>query len=66
MQQLVANLCIKLNFCLFIPIETEDFDGGVTTTPYNWPSEGIIEFKEVSFKYKEHLPPALQVRKTYF
>jgi hypothetical protein len=20
-------------------VQTEDFDGGVTTTPYNWPSE---------------------------
>ena len=32
-------------------IEVEDFDGGVTTTPYNWPSEGIIVFKDVSFRY---------------
>lgn len=41
-------------------VEMEDFDGGVTSTPYNWPSEGIIVFKDVSFKYKEHLPLALQ------
>ncbi len=41
-------------------VEVEDFDGGVTSTPYNWPSEGIIVFKDVSFKYKEHLPVALQ------
>ena len=31
-------------------IEIEDFDGGVTTTPYNWPSEGILVFKDVSFR----------------
>ena len=40
-------------------VEVEDFDGGVTTTPYNWPSEGIIVFKDVNFKYAEHLPLAL-------
>ena len=32
-------------------IKIEDFDGGVTTTPYNWPSEGILVFKDVSFRY---------------
>ena len=32
-------------------IQIEDFDGGVTTTPYNWPSEGILVFKDVSFRY---------------
>ena len=31
-------------------IKIEDFDGGVTTTPYNWPSEGILVFKDVSFR----------------
>jgi ABC-type multidrug transport system fused ATPase/permease subunit len=34
-------------------------DGGSTSTPYNWPSEGIIEFKNVNFRYREHLPLAL-------
>ena len=41
-------------------VQVEDFDGGVTSTPYNWPSEGILVFKDVSFKYKEHLPLALK------
>ena len=41
-------------------VVTEDFEGGVTTTPYNWPSEGIVVFKDVSFRYAEHLPFALK------
>ena len=40
-------------------VQTEDFDGGVTTTPYNWPSEGIVVYKGVGFRYNDHLPMAL-------
>lgn len=41
-------------------IQQEDFDGGVTTTPYSWPTEGVVRFKDVSFRYNEHLPLALR------
>ncbi len=61
-------------------VETEDFEGGVTSTPYNWPTEGaylelknqraninekniflgILVFKDVCFRYGQHLPLALK------
>ena len=41
-------------------VPQEDLDGGSRSTPYNWPSEGIIEFKNVNFRYREHLPLALK------
>ena len=33
---------------------------GSITSPYNWPSEGVITIKKVVMRYQEHLPPALK------
>merc|ERR1719192_1762444 len=33
---------------------------GSITSPYNWPSEGVITMKQVSMRYQEHLPRALR------
>ena len=30
------------------------------TSPYNWPSEGVITMKSVAMRYQDHLPPALK------
>ena len=29
-------------------------------TPYGWPRDAIISFKNVNFRYRGHLPPALK------
>ena len=41
-------------------VPQEDLDGGVIDTPYGWPREAIVSFKDVNFRYREHLPPALR------
>ena len=33
---------------------------GSITSPYNWPSEGVISLKNVSMRYQPHLPRALR------
>ncbi|CAK9830297.1 ATP-binding cassette sub-family C member 10 [Anthophora retusa] len=38
-----------------VPIETTKGDN----PPYAWPSQGVIEFKDVVLKYREHLVPSL-------
>ena len=43
-----------------IPEEDIDNPGMMSTTPYSWPSEGIVHFKNVNFRYREHLPLALK------
>ena len=32
---------------------------GTITSPYDWPSEGIVTLKNVSLRYQEHLPKSL-------
>ncbi|KAF7405702.1 hypothetical protein HZH68_005071 [Vespula germanica] len=39
-----------------IPVETI----GGESPPYAWPSQGVIEFKNVVLKYREHLIPSLK------
>ena len=39
-------------------IRGEQVQGSITS-PYNWPSEGVITLKNVSMRYQEHLPLAL-------
>lgn len=41
-------------------VPQEDLDGGVIDTPYGWPREAIVSFKDVNFRYRDHLPPALK------
>jgi len=42
-------------------IPEEDLDAAETTsTPYGWPSEGIVNFKDVNFRYRDHLPLVLK------
>ena len=42
-------------------IPEEDLDRkGTMSTPYGWPSEGIVHFKDVKFRYRAHLPLALK------
>ncbi|XP_029032393.1 ATP-binding cassette sub-family C member 10 [Osmia bicornis bicornis] len=38
-----------------VPVETIKGDN----PPYAWPSQGVVEFKEVVLKYREHLVPSL-------
>ncbi|XP_076174317.1 ATP-binding cassette sub-family C member 10 isoform X2 [Ptiloglossa arizonensis] len=38
-----------------VPVETVKGDN----PPYAWPSQGVVEFKEVVLKYREHLVPSL-------
>ena len=33
---------------------------GTVTSPYNWPSEGVITMKNVTMRYQPHLHPALR------
>ena len=33
---------------------------GSVTSPYNWPSEGVITMKNVTMRYQQHLPRALK------
>ena len=33
---------------------------GTITSPYNWPSEGVISMRSVAMRYQEHLPRALR------
>ena len=33
---------------------------GTVTSPYNWPSEGVITMKSVAMRYQDHLPRALR------
>jgi ATP-binding cassette subfamily C (CFTR/MRP) protein 10 len=40
-----------------IPPETTHF---VIDPPFGWPSQGVIAFKSVVLKYREHLPPSLR------
>ncbi|XP_076672465.1 ATP-binding cassette sub-family C member 10 isoform X2 [Andrena cerasifolii] len=40
-----------------IPVETGKGDN----PPYAWPSQGVVEFKEVVLKYRDHLVPSLNV-----
>ena len=42
-------------------IPEEDLDRkGTMSTPYGWPSEGIVHYKDVKFRYRDHLPLALK------
>ena len=42
-------------------IPEEDLDKpGDMSTPYGWPSEGIVHFKDVNFRYRDYLPFALK------
>ena len=61
----MASKALRFGFVFTLYIQPrdvpqEDLDGGSRSTPYNWPSEGIIEFKNVNFRYREHLPLALK------
>nr|XP_012137463.1 PREDICTED: multidrug resistance-associated protein 7 isoform X2 [Megachile rotundata] len=38
-----------------VPVETIKGDN----PPYAWPSQGVVEFKDVVLKYREHLVPSL-------
>jgi len=40
-----------------IPIEN---NRGTATSPYNWPSEGVVSMRNVSLRYQDHLPRALK------
>eukprot|EP00092_Neocalanus_flemingeri_P010518 GFUD01011332.1.p1 GENE.GFUD01011332.1~~GFUD01011332.1.p1 ORF type:complete len:1535 (+),score=298.00 GFUD01011332.1:327-4607(+) len=40
-------------------IKPEQVKGSITS-PYDWPSEGIITLKNVNLRYQEHLPRALK------
>ena len=33
---------------------------GSITSPYGWPSEGVVSLKNVVMKYQPHLPKALK------
>jgi hypothetical protein len=33
---------------------------GTVTSPYHWPSEGVVCFKNVKMRYQPHLPHALK------
>ncbi|XP_029175572.1 multidrug resistance-associated protein 7 [Nylanderia fulva] len=39
-------------------VPTENTMG--TNPPYAWPSQGVVEFKEVVLKYRDHLVPSLK------
>merc|ERR1712020_685547 len=42
-------------------VPKEDLDNsGMMSTPYGWPSEGIVHFKDVNFRYRDYLPFALK------
>lgn len=42
-----------------IPEENLD-DSRTVNIPYSWPSEGILHFKDVNFRYRDHLPLVLK------
>ncbi|EFN60726.1 Multidrug resistance-associated protein 7 [Camponotus floridanus] len=39
-------------------VPTENMTG--TNPPYAWPSQGVVEFREVVMKYRDHLAPSLK------
>lgn len=41
-------------------LPSEDLDQAVVASPYSWPSEGVVSFQDVNFRYRDHLPLALK------
>nr|XP_040564251.1 ATP-binding cassette sub-family C member 10-like [Lepeophtheirus salmonis] len=37
----------------------EESYSGVLNMPYNWPNQGVVEFKDIRLRYKDHLPYVL-------
>ena len=40
-------------------VPQEDLDAFTAASPYGWPSEAVVSFKAVNFRYRDHLPLAL-------
>jgi ATP-binding cassette subfamily C (CFTR/MRP) protein 4 len=43
----------------YTAIEAENLDNGKLKPDKDWPKSGVIEFKDVSFRYDKSLPPVL-------
>lgn len=44
----------------YLNLIKQENNKGTVTSPYNWPSEGVISMKSVAMRYQDHLPPALK------
>ncbi|XP_055853767.1 ATP-binding cassette sub-family C member 10 [Episyrphus balteatus] len=43
----------------YLKLEEEPNAGGSADPPFGWPSQGVLAFKQVQLRYREHLTPAL-------
>lgn len=44
----------------YLQLEEEPNANGSADPPFGWPSMGVLSFKEVQLRYREHLTPALK------
>ncbi|KAL9928388.1 ATP-binding cassette sub-family C member 10 isoform 1-T2 [Glossina fuscipes fuscipes] len=43
----------------YLELDGEDRSGTIINPPFGWPNQGVLNFSNVQFRYREHLPPAL-------